>query len=282
MFWRFATYLLSILCAMAVSAAHAEEKTFSFAVLPQRSAVLTAQYWNPILEYVSHKAGVTLQLKMSHTAPECNQGIAKGDYDFVYSNTIFRRANLAAGYQVILRPQGEDITGQIVTLTNSPLKSLPDLEGKIVGFPSLSAFAGFLVPMDHLRQEGINVTPVFGGNQEGIIGQLVAGRVIAAGVNGQVMKAYAAREKVSYRVLWESQQFLGMPISTHPRVAKDVKDVVLRAFLEMSNDPEGKRILETSAAIIKQSPPYGFLAATQDDYRNYIDVYQNNRVKEAE
>ena len=50
----------SILFLFLTASAWAE--TYSFGVLPQRNAVLAAQYWNPILDYASRKSGVTLEL----------------------------------------------------------------------------------------------------------------------------------------------------------------------------------------------------------------------------
>jgi phosphonate transport system substrate-binding protein len=279
---RICTACLTFMLAALVSPANAEQKTYSFGVLPQRSAVLTAQYWNPILEFVSHKAGITLELKITHTAPECNAAITQSAYDFVYANTIFHQSNVVANYQVILRPQAKGISGQIVTLEDSPIKTLAELEGKVVGFPSRTAFVGYFVPFDHLLRNSIKVVPEFGGNQEGIMGQLKTKRVIAAGVNSQVMKAFAARENVAYRVLWESEVFNEMPIAVHPRIEQRIRDAVQRAFEEMNTDPEGQKILETSASVIKKNPPYGFLSSTQGDYKNYIDFYKNTLVKETE
>jgi len=276
---RFALLLAAGLSLLAAPVL-AQTQTYSFGVLSQRSAVLTAQYWNPILDYVEKKAGVRLVLKAARTAPESNDATERGEYDFVYSNTIFQPKMAQANYQVILRPRDEAITGQIVTLEASPIRSIKDLEGKEVGFPSQAAFVGYAVPMDALLRQGVTVTPVFGGNQEGIMGQLKAGRVIAAGVNNQVMKSFAARENVQYRVLWESPPYLNLPIAAHPRVPKAVVEAVRTAIDGMDNDPEGMKILEASASIIGQKPPLGFRAATQADYQSYIDFYKQTLVKD--
>ncbi len=253
---------------------------WSFGVLSQRSAVLTAQYWNPILEYVKRKTGVDLTLKIARTAPESNDATERGAYDFVYSNTIFLPKMAAAGYQVILRPRDEAIAGQIVTLADSPVKRLKDLEGKQVGFPSLAAFVGYAVPMDQLLRQGIHIEPVFGGNQEGIMGQLKAGKVVAAGVNSQVMRAFANREGVAYRVLWESMPYNNLPIAVHPRVPAAVADAVRRTLDGMDDDADGRVVLEQTAQVIGQKPPYGFQASGPADYANYVDFYKNTLVKD--
>ena len=273
---------LACLALVILPPAHAAETpaTYSFGVLSQRSALLTAQYWNPILAYIERQTGVMLALKVARTAPESSAATEKGDYDFIYSNNIFQPKMASANYQVILRPQDEAITGQIVTLTDSPIHSLKELTGKEVGFPSLAAFVGYAVPMDHLLRQDIRVTPVFGANQEGIMGQLKAGKVIAAAVNSQVMRGFASRENLRYRVLWESDRFLNIPIAVHPRVPKEVVDKVRRGLDEMDNKPEGLKILETSAQIIGQKPPYGFRAGSPADYRSHSDFYRHTLVKD--
>jgi phosphonate transport system substrate-binding protein len=253
---------------------------YSFGVLSQRSAVLTAQYWNPILEHLSRRTGADLLLKVARTAPESNESIRKGEYDFVYSNTIFQPAMAEANYRVILRPRTEAIAGQIVTLADSPIRSVRDLEGREVGFPSLAAFVGYAVPMDRLLREGVSVRPVFGGNQEGIMGQLKAGKVVAAGVNSQVMKAFAAREGVRYRALWTSEPYHDLPIAAHPRVPETVAAAVRDAFAGMADDPEGARVLEASARVIGQKAPLGFLASSPADYANYVEFHRTTLVKD--
>ncbi len=257
-----------------------ENTSYTFGVLAQRSAVLTAQYWNPILTYVSSKSGVSLVLKVERTAPDSNLATSKGTYDFVYANAIFGPHMAEANYQVILRPLDEAIKGQIVTLSESPVYTIQDIVNKEVGFPSQTAFVGYSVPMDYLERQNIKVIPIFGGNQEGIMAQLKAGKVLIAAVNNKVMRAYAHRENISYRVLWESDKFLNIPISVHPRIPKEVVKAVQKAFDEMNKDPEGIRILEASAKLILQDPPLGFAISSPKEYQNYRDFYTHTVLKE--
>lgn len=276
---RLAMVLTCLLSGLAAPRAAAVE-VLSFGVLSQRSAVLTAQYWNPIFDYVERRTGVKLTLRIARSAPESNDEIEKGGYDFVYSNSIFLPRMAPADYQVILRPCSAPITGQIVTLRDSPLRGLADLQGKELGFPSADAVLGHAVPMDHLLREGIAVTPVYGANQEGIMGQLKAGRVLAAGVNSELMKTFAARENIAYRVLWESKPFYNLPIAVHPRVPKGAADAVRRAIDAMEDDAEGLRILKAASATVGQKAPYGFCASGPSDYRNYVLFYKNTLLKE--
>ena len=280
MYFNRFTIVILALCYHLSSLMASENTSYTFGVLAQRSAVLTAQYWNPILTYISSKSGVALVLKVERTAPDSNLAIQKGGYDFVYANTIFSPKMAEANYQVILCPRDEAIVGQIVTLSGSSLYTIEDIANKEVGFPSRTAFVGYLVPMDYLKRQGIQVIPLFGGNQEGIMAQLKAGKVLVAAVNDKVMRAYAHRENISYRVLWESDQFLNMPIAAHPRISKEVTKAVQKAFDEMNKDPEGAKILEASAKLILQDPPLGFAISSPKEYQNYRDFYTHTVLEE--
>lgn len=274
--------VLIIVAGLFWSLAAQAADSYSFGVLPQRNLVVTAEYWNPVLDYVSRKAGVDLKLAIARTGTESSAAAARGEYDFIYSNHIFRPDTVAQRYQVILRPREDAIRGQIVTLEGSSIRTLADLDGREIGFPSKSAFVGYSVPMDHLLRVGMKVTPVFGGNQEGIMGQLKAGKVAAAGVNNLVMRTFAAREGIRYRVLWESPSYNNLPIAAHPRVPRAALKAVQKAFAEMNDDPEGAKILALSAALIGQQPPFGFERGSPADYRSNIRFYRHCLVRDDE
>lgn len=265
--------VVSTLCLFR-TACFAEEPLF-FGVLNQRSPTLTAQYWNPILSYVSAKSGVPLRLKMGRTAPETTAMTVRGDFAFAYTNHLFTPQRDRLGWRVIARPAGKGIQGAIVVPEASPVKTLADLAGKEVGFPSPEAFVGYWVPMDALLKAGVEVKPVFAGNQEGMMGQLKAGRVIAAAVNAQVMESYARREQFPYRTIWRSEAYLDLAIMAHPQVPRDKVEAVKYAFIQMAQDEEGKKILQAAAELLKLTSETGFIAANDKDYDNYRRFYRN-------
>lgn len=253
---------------------------YTFGVNPQRSVVVTAQYWNPILQYVSRTSGVRLELKLEKTGQEYSAAVGRGDYDLIYTNHFFSPANARVGYRVFARPVEDTIRGAIVTLEGSPIRKLEELNGLEVGFPSKAAFVGYAVTQDALMRKGVTVKPVFGGTQEGIMTQLKIGKVVAAGVNSQIMRDFARREQVKYRTLWQSPEYFNLPLAFHPRVPAAVIDAVRKALVEMADTPEGQRILQTSAALIGQKPPLGFTSADDGEYRNQWDFYRTTVVPE--
>jgi phosphonate transport system substrate-binding protein len=274
--------LIAILACLLFSAdvsANAVQKPLSFAVMRERSAILTAQYWNPILQYIGQRSGVPLQLKLVKTDAEYSAMIRRGEFDFIYTNYNFIPENEAAGYKVFARPVESSIRSQIIVLADSPLRTLADLQGKDVAFPSTEAFTGYQVPMDALLHTGIQVKPLFSGTQEGALGQLVSGRVAAAGVNSQVAREFARRQEVSYRMLWSSEEYPNIPLSVHPSVPKAVVQAVRDAFIGMETDPQGAKILAAAGGLMHRDPPYGFVAAADADFNNVRRFYKNSLVR---
>jgi phosphonate transport system substrate-binding protein len=251
-----------------------EGKPLEFGVISQRSPLLTAQYWNPILTYVGRTSGVPLRLRIGKSGMETNAMINHGTVDFIYSNHIFHPENDGAGYHVIARDGAKAISGQIVVPEGSQIRTLKELTGKYVAFPSKVAFVGYMVPIHALHEAKVKVVTRFAGNQEGAMGQLVAGTAEAIGVNSEVMREFAEREKFAYRVIWSSKPYLSMPIAAKSSVPSAAVEAVRNALIGMKQDPEGRKILETCAKIIGEKSIEGFEPASDGHYEEQKRLYR--------
>ena len=276
--WFVVPALAVLVLAAGGTDAWSQAKPLAFGVIIWRSPTLTAQFWNPILRYVSEKSGVPLQLKVATTGPEHTMMVRRGELQFLYSNHNFIKDNEKSGYRVFGRPKGDAQSGEIVVLKESPIQSLSELEGKEVVFPHTAAFLGYPLPMDALMRRNVHGKPIFAGNQEGAITLLTAGRTVAAGVNAEVLRAYAAREHLAYRVLWASEKSLNLALSAHPSVAADTVKAVQTAMFGMSDDPERAKVLAAAAEAVK-APPLVFVAAKDSDFDNMRRFYRTTSVK---
>lgn len=267
-----------VVLAMPVCAV-AAEKALAFHVLNQRTIALTAEYWNPIVTYVSAKSGVPLELKLAKTASEGNAMAEKGLYDFMYTNHFFTPERDRLGYNVIARPAGPGIQSQIVVPADSTVRALEDLNGKDVALVSRDGFTGYWLPLDALLKAKVKVNVVLTGNQEASVAQLKFSKVAAAGVNSNVMARYARREVFEYRVLWTSEIYQDLCIMANPKVPADKVAAVRSALIGMSKDPEGRKILNDGAELLKIKEELGFVAAENRDYDNYRTFYRQTQVK---
>ena len=263
----------------AAQQAQKTQKTHSFYVLHQRTVSLTAQYWNPILTHVSRKSGVPLELKLAKTAQEGNVRAEAGEYSFQYTNHFFTPERDRLGWKVIARPAGPGIRSQIVVPVDSPIQSLKDLEGREVGFVSRDGFTGYWLPFDALLRTNVNVKVVFTGNQEASSAQLRVNKIAAAGVNSTVMARYGRRESFAYRALWTSEIYQDLCIMANPKVPADKVAAVKAALIDMANDPEGRKVLQAGADLLKMNGDLGFVAADDREYDNYRKFYRTTKVK---
>ena len=279
-FTKAAAFLLALITLPSAGVAADPETPYLFNVLNHRSVQLTAQYWNPILVYVTKKTGVPLELRLNKTSRE-NTAIAEtGAYHFLYTNHFFTPERDKLGYRVIARPAGQDIRSQIVVAKESPVQSVKDLEGKEIAFPTPDGFTGYWVPMDQLLRNGLKVKPVFTGSQEASFGQLRASKVAAAGVNSVALETYARRENFEYRVLWTSEYYKELCIMVTPKVPRERAAAVQAALVGMGKDPEGRQILQAGADLLKFTGELGFVMSDNRDYDNYRSFYRNTLVRD--
>jgi phosphonate transport system substrate-binding protein len=278
------TILHAVAIATAALALHApqaraQQKAYGFYVLHQRTVSLTAQYWNPILTHVSAKSGVPLELKLAKSAKEGNAIAEAGGYDFQYTNHFFTPERDRLRWKVIARPAGPGIRSQIVVPVDSPIQSLQELKGQEVAFVTPDGFTGYWLPMDALLRARVDVKVVFTGNQEASSAQLRVNKVAAAGVNSSVMARYGRRENFEYRALWTSDVYQDLCIMAHPKVPADKVAAVRAALINMATDPEGIKVLQAGADLLKSTSELGFVAAENRDYENYRKFYKTTQVK---
>jgi phosphonate transport system substrate-binding protein len=260
--------LVALAAALAwpVGPAAADDRPWVVGVLNQQSPAKTAERWNPLFRYLGDATGQSFQLKMGPSVSDTNAMMARGEFDFVYSNHNFRK-EYDGVYKVVARADSAPIYGVIAVNADSAIRGLKDLKGKRVAFPSTTAFVAYAVPMAALKGAGVGIEPVMAGTQEGVLAQLKARQVDAAAVNSKFLTRYAAQSGLAYREVFVSEGFPDLAISVHPRVPKDVVAVVQQALLAMKGDQRAEKVLEAFGSS-------GFVAANEREYDTTRKVYQ--------
>ncbi len=250
------------------------EAGYRFSPVNQFDIKLTAAYWNPIIQYVSDKSGVKLNLKIGRTSADTTAYVLTQEVEFVFSNHLFSPEREQLGWKVFGRRQMPAIQGQIVVPADSPITELAQLKGEEVAFPGPEAFIAYKVPHAHLINQGVDVKVVFGGNQNGALAQLFAGKVKAVGGNSQLIEGYAKRENKKFRVLWTSEPFHDLALMVSSKVPEKDAQAVAQAFLNMHKDPEGRDILHQTSLKVGLPTDAYFIPASAADYAAYRRFYQ--------
>jgi phosphonate transport system substrate-binding protein len=268
--------LLSLsLMSMSLAGAQTREAGYRFSPVNQYDIPLMAAYWNPIVQYVSDKSGVQLTLKIARTSADTTAYVLTQEVEFVFSNHLFSPERERLGWKVFGRRQVPPVMGQIVVPEDSPITRLEQLKGQEVAFSGPEAFLIYKVPYAHLINSGIDVKVVFGGNQNGALAQLFAGKVLAAGGHSQLIEGYAKREGKKFRVLWSSEPFNDLALMVSGKVPEKDARAVAKAFLTMHEDPVGRQVLQQTAQQVGLPVDAYFIPATQSDYAAYRRFYQS-------
>lgn len=265
--------LLALLAALFSTLAMAQGAVYRFSPVNQWDIPKTAAYWNPIIQHVSEKSGVTLQLKIGRTSADTTSYVLAQEVEFVFTNHLFSPERESLGWKVFGRRQAPEIRGQIAVPESSPVTKLEDLRDQEVAFAGPEAFIGYKVPYAHLVSLGINIKPVFGGNQNAAITQMFAGKAKAVGSNSMLIEGYANRENRKFRILWTSEGYHDLALMASSKVpAKDVA-AVASAFMGMHRDPRGREILHKASQEVGLGTDAYFVPADVADYASYRRFY---------
>lgn len=248
--------------------------TYRFSPVNQWDIQKTAAYWNPIIQHVSDKSGVKLELKIGRTSADTTAYVLAQEVEFVFSNHLFSPEREQLGWKVFGRRWTPPLQGQLAVPAQSPITKVEELKGQEVVFAGPEAFIGYKLPAAHLAALGVDVKPVFAGNQNAAFAQMFAGKAKAVGSNSALIDGYTQREGKKFRVLWTSDNFHDLALMAASKVPdKDVK-AVTSAFIGMRNDPIGKAILVKASEEVGLDRQAYFLPATGADYAAYRKFYQ--------
>lgn len=252
----------------------ASDVVYRFSPVNQWEIQKTAAYWNPIIQYVSEKSGVKLELKIGRTSADTTAYVLAKEVEFVFTNHLFSPERDSLGWKVFGRRNAPMLKGQIAVPADSTITKLEELEGQAVTFAGKEAFIGYKVPYAHLLSKGINVKVEFGGNQNAAFAQMFSGKAKAVGSNSMLIDGYSNRENKNFRVLWTSDGYHDLALMSSNKVPdKDLK-AVSNAFMGMYKDPKGKDILHKASKEVGLDKDAYFVPATDADYASYRRFFQ--------
>ncbi len=234
------------------SAAHAaclgdpkSSRIHTFDVVPQLTAAKIYTTWSPLLQRVGQESGLCFELRVSPTIPEFEQKLLKGEPAFVYLNPYHAvLAYQKQKYQPLLADSEDLLTGILVVRADSPIKTLDELKGQNVAFPAPNAFAASLLIRAELAKKKINITPNFVKTHSNVYRSVIGKDTVAGGGVNNTLDNEAPEVRQQLRVLFETTAYTPHPVATHPSVSVAVRDRFLKAMLKLTQDEEGRKLLD--------------------------------------
>jgi len=226
------------------STAQASE-VYSWSVVPQFTGIAVHRDWTPLLQAIEKETGVRFQLKIYESIPDFEIGVLEGKPDFAYMNPYHAvMANTAQGYVPLIRDGKRKLTGILVAKSNSAFKTLQDLQGQQIAFPSPNAFAASLYMRALLAEkEGIEYTPIYTKTHSNSFRFVMRNKTAASGGVYRTLRRERPEVQRQLQVIYKAPSTPSHPIVFHPRVPSDVAMKVQQSIIALANTETGKTIL---------------------------------------
>ena len=237
------TVTAGLLVSAAVPArVHATE--YSFGIVPQFEQRKLYAIWNPIVEELERRTGLKFKLVTTLQVPAFEQEFLKGGFDFVYMNPYFViKTATTLGYIPLVRDK-VPMRGILVVPRDGPVRTVKDLDGKKVAFPTPNAPVGcLLMKVELKRQFGVTVEPLYVKTASNTYLHVAKGLAAAGGAPDKTFASQDAALKDALRVIHTTQPLPPHPVAAHPRVSGADREKVRKALLDMAAEAAGRELL---------------------------------------
>jgi len=243
---RFLTIHILLILNINIAVCYGQEmREFTVAVVPQYPKLVIHRNWMPLLNYLSEKTGITLQLQHYQNITQFGDDLNKGAIDFAYMNPYQAvMARKSQGYIPLVKDGAKKLQGIIVVQQDSPIQSINELNGQHVAFPSPNAFAASLFTQALLAEQGIKVIPEYVTTHANVYRHVILKKVAAGSGVHRTLNRESDSVKKQLRIIFETPGSAPHPLGVHPRVAKEIQQAISAAIIELAKDADNHHLLD--------------------------------------
>lgn len=249
--------------------------SFTVAIVPQFTPTVIENTWSPIIKAIEHATGEKIAIKYYKTIPEFEKGLRRGDVDFAYMNP-YHAVMFKGNYRPIVKDGKEKLSGFLVVRNDSKYKSIKDLNGQKIAFPSPNAFAASLLIRAQLKfVEKINFEPVYVNTHTNVYKHVVIGEVEAGGGVNKTLSKEHHDVQSRLRVVYRTPESSAHPFCVNKKVPKKIAIKIQNAFIDLGALEQGNKLLSA----IEMTQPVS--ASYESDYA-YLEKLNISKLVIAE
>ena len=226
--------------------AHADKtKIYTIGIVPQFEIRHLRKIWNPILNEIKKNTGIKLKLVGSPTIPDFEREFNAGRFDFAYMNPYHMLlAKDSQGYIPLVRDTGRKLHGILVVKRNSQIKSIKDLNGKKIAFPSPNALGASLLIRSDLRNNfNIDFNPIYVKTHSSVYLNVLVDQVAAGGGVQKTLNQQKENIKGALLTLHKTPKVAPHPLAAHPRVPLKIRNKIKHTLLQLGENATGQSLL---------------------------------------
>lgn len=252
---------------------------YYFASHPLYNPIKLQDAYQPLMEYLNKhipEAHFELESSLNYQAYEAK--IRAALPEFLHPNPWQTLLAMQYGYHVIAEAgDSADFKGIFIVRKDSPIKTISDLKGKTVSYPSHTALAACIMPQYYLYQHGIDVRHdiknLYVGSQESAIMNAYLKESDIASTwppPWRLFQREHSQEASKMQVIWETPTLINNSIMVRQDVPAFLADQVRALLLDLQNQPEGAQIFYAAGI----SAYYFADNTTYDKVRPYITNFE--------
>lgn len=218
--------------------------SYILGVVPQQAAPKMERTWEQVLHYLEQHTGYKFRFEMAENVSDFEQNLAIGKYHFAYMNPYhYVTFHKHSGYKAFARAKDKKIHGIIVVHKDSQLKSIEDLNNKVLVFPSSFAFGASLIPRSELSRRRIHIMSRYVLSHDAVYRHVAERHFTAGGGVIRTFKDTPVGIRNKLRILHTTQGYTPHAFAVHPTVPDKVIKEVLRTMLDMDKTDTGREVL---------------------------------------
>lgn len=237
------------------------QDTLIVGVVPQFESHRIRDIWQPVIDELSSRTGLRLELRQAINIPSFEKELADEVYDIVYLNPYhLLMANQDNGYLPIVKDSTRLLSGILVVSKTSGITSIEQLNQQKIAFPAPNALGASLMIRAELSRKNIEFTPVYVHSHSSVYLNTALGVSKAGGGVLHSLKQQKDSIQSKLTILYQTSKVAPHPVAIHPRIL-GLQPEIYTAFEAMFKSEEGKEMLN-------KIPMRGVEAATLSDYDN--------------
>jgi phosphonate transport system substrate-binding protein len=248
-----------------------QTKTISLGIVSEVNQKEIEEHYRDFVRYVALKLSSEGKVILASTPPELAKLLEQQKVDFymesAYSTYIINDVEGAAKLLLRRWQRGKpEYQSLIFTKRNSGVNRLDDLRGKIIVFENLKSTSGYFLPKFFLLRNGFklseksrldaSVAPgeigyIFASSQEQLVNLVLTNQAAGGAFSDDDYAKLDDKAKAEIGVLAQTERLPRHLVSIRKDMAPALADRLKAILIAMSEDDEGRRILQKTGETTK-------------------------------
>jgi phosphonate transport system substrate-binding protein len=254
---------LFVLLALVVLAPAAEAGELTVGLIPEQNVFKQMERYKPIAEYIENKTRIKIRFTVLPRYGNIIQSFTSEHMDAAFWGSFTGAMAIEKlGVEPIVRPLWFDGTstyhGYIFVRKDSGIENVKDMKGKRIVFVEKATTAGYVFPLAYFKEHGVKnldeyfAEHYFAGSHDAAIVAVLNKKMDIGCAKNTIFNLVAERDprvKEELIILAESPKVPSNGLGVRRDLDAVTKSKLTRAFLNMSDDHDGKDILTRFGAI---------------------------------